>query len=649
MATPRANGILSIPVSATQRKPAAGTVNPLPKAAVPVNPTKPAPPRLKIIIRRLPPGLTPAEFELTLGDEWKPNGGKVDWLLFKKGKPSIEYSVCPMSIIRKGILTFVFNSPTKPSRPARAYLHLIKSEYIGLLSEHVHNLTFNDAKGTAKDIAPSGPPSVEFAPYGRVPNYRAKPDLRQGTIDQDPEFIEFLESLTNPITKATPVDQGSGLSGKNKEKITVTPLIQFLKDKKANKGKETVAAPKVSKHTRQDSKEKTNPTHDKKSSKPENPPGLSPDRRSAQAIKVEKAARDVVRVINKQAPSKTKSPAASPIHTVAALTPTHIINAPFAEKKRERGNVSAAAKILQRDLGLAPYSNGRGGRRGATGSAVEQAAIASSHTPLKQDSATVQPFKESVNSPLPTAATKHPAVPPSATPVVTKLPTHVQPPRGPAALRSPAKMASISEVKPARPNLSSNPPKNSSVSNSTQAFLKHANPSQGITEPLLEEAFAGFGAVKKVEIDKKKGFGYVDFAEPQSLQDAIKASPIKVAQGQVVVLERKAGPALQARNARGSPMMGGRGAPPPIGPRGGRGGGMRRGGLSRGGAHILNPNIPKTQKPADPPSVQNDITKSTTPGDGNTVQSSSEPVFGQATIPTLPAVVAGNKSSSISQ
>lgn len=130
-------------------------------------------------------------------------------------------------------------------------------------------------------------------------------------------------------------------------------------------------------------------------------------------------------------------------------------------------------------------------------------------------------------------------------------------------------------------------------STATQAFLKHANPSQGITEPLLEEAFAGFGAVKKVEIDKKKGFAYVDFAAPQALQDAIKASPIKVAQGQVVVLERKAGPTLQARNARGgSPMMGNRGGGPPVG-RGGRGGTTRRGGLGRGGSNAPNPNISK--------------------------------------------------------
>lgn len=81
MAPPRANGVLSIPASATQKRTAAGPVRPFTKAATP---------RLKVIIRRLPPGLSMAEFEAGLGDEWKVNGGKVDWVVYKGGKVSKE-------------------------------------------------------------------------------------------------------------------------------------------------------------------------------------------------------------------------------------------------------------------------------------------------------------------------------------------------------------------------------------------------------------------------------------------------------------------------------------------------------------------------------------------------------------------------------
>jgi regulator of nonsense transcripts 3 len=121
--------------------------------------------------------------------------------------------------------------------------------------------------------------------------------------------------------------------------------------------------------------------------------------------------------------------------------------------------------------------------------------------------------------------------------------------------------------------------------------LKHANPSQGITEPLIEESLKLFGGIEKVEIDKRKGFAYVDFAEPEGLRKAMAASPIKIAQGAVQVLERKEKIARASLNPRFNnvppppaptgPARGGRGAFGPRG-RGGRGG-------SRGGHMVTSP------------------------------------------------------------
>lgn len=73
-------GVLQIPAAATQK---AGA--PAKKAP------KPPTPRLKLLIRRLPPGLTQTELEATLGQDWKFGGGKVDWLQYKPGKVSKEY------------------------------------------------------------------------------------------------------------------------------------------------------------------------------------------------------------------------------------------------------------------------------------------------------------------------------------------------------------------------------------------------------------------------------------------------------------------------------------------------------------------------------------------------------------------------------
>ena len=80
----RSNGVLSIPASATQKRSGPDFDGSHSKAAIT---------RLKIVIRRLPPGLTKAEFEEALGDDWKINKGRVDWAVYKEGKVSKEYGV----------------------------------------------------------------------------------------------------------------------------------------------------------------------------------------------------------------------------------------------------------------------------------------------------------------------------------------------------------------------------------------------------------------------------------------------------------------------------------------------------------------------------------------------------------------------------
>lgn len=76
----RSNGVLAIPASATQKR--TSSMKPF---------TKVTAPRMKILIRRLPPGLTSTEFENGLGEEWRATGERVDWVQFKPGKVSKEY------------------------------------------------------------------------------------------------------------------------------------------------------------------------------------------------------------------------------------------------------------------------------------------------------------------------------------------------------------------------------------------------------------------------------------------------------------------------------------------------------------------------------------------------------------------------------
>jgi regulator of nonsense transcripts 3 len=77
-------------------KPAGGLL-PIPAAAAQTNGTnsnktqaKNGNSRLKVHIRRLPPGITQIEVQNALGEEYNVGKGKVDWVAFKPGKVSKE-------------------------------------------------------------------------------------------------------------------------------------------------------------------------------------------------------------------------------------------------------------------------------------------------------------------------------------------------------------------------------------------------------------------------------------------------------------------------------------------------------------------------------------------------------------------------------
>ena len=81
----RSNGVLPVSgVASHSHKNSIGSSN--------TSTSRTALPRLKVIIRRLPPGLTQSELETALGDEWKAGGDRVDWATYKAGKLSGEYA-----------------------------------------------------------------------------------------------------------------------------------------------------------------------------------------------------------------------------------------------------------------------------------------------------------------------------------------------------------------------------------------------------------------------------------------------------------------------------------------------------------------------------------------------------------------------------
>jgi regulator of nonsense transcripts 3 len=433
-----------------------------------------------------------------------------------------------------------YASPSKPSRPARAYLRVKEQSHLDLLSTKVKQTTFQDAKNTTKDPCLLGPPSLEFAPFGKVPGSRVRHDGRQGTIDQDPEFIDFLQSLTEPVAKPAGSSEDSELKH---GKVTTTPLVQFIKEKKANKVKEALAAKSAKASAKADTK-------DTKPEKPAPKVSLVKATPSPEKARREKATHDAIKAVNKSVAAMSGK--AAPVKGAGQPAPTKDAATPQlpAKRERERGNASIAAKILQRDLGLGPKERRISGPNKATASPTEPA---KSNAPpiakvnLPNTTAHETAAQPSANS---TQSSNEPKIAPSAPPTG---PRNTKPT---VSTTQPAKPTPAQAQRPPKPN-----PQPSAGAKS--AFLKHANPSQGVTEPLLEAAFSAFGTLTRCEIDKKKGFGYVDFADPEGLKKAMQASPIKIGNGQVVVLENKSKPATKAPMSQGPANISQNKAPQP--------------------------------------------------------------------------------------
>ncbi|KAF2482972.1 Smg-4/UPF3 family-domain-containing protein [Neohortaea acidophila] len=422
--------------------------------------------RLKLEVRRLPPGLTLVEFEEILGEEWKLGNGKVDWREYRQGKlrPAGSGKVLEQS---------------------RCYLHVVNEACVKEFETRFLDVAFQDKAGTWKSAELKNlSPALGFAPNQRTPlqHPKQKADVRQGTIDQDPDFMLFLEAETQPIVKPPSLDTvGLEKAGEKKE-IKTTPLIEDLRERKANKAR--AAQAKAEK--------------DRKGAKGKESAGKDGGKDGQQG-KVEQAAKDAVKVLNKQAgkqqqqqtpqgkgasPTKGRKAAAMATKQQQATSSQATPAAPASASPRtgpntrQRGNAEGIKKMLQKDLGIKPKP-----------SQTQSPTSATSATPA---SATTQ------------------TGPTTSTAASTSTPT-----------------PSDSKQQPQQP-----------TQPQTKAYLKHANPSQGMTEMLIQQALSNaFGEVLSVTIDPRKGTAIATFKSPEGLKKALEAKHVPVAGGAVEVLE----------------------------------------------------------------------------------------------------------------
>ncbi|KAI1323501.1 hypothetical protein F5Y16DRAFT_403409 [Xylariaceae sp. FL0255] len=520
----------------------------------------------KVVVRRLPPGMTADEFWTIIGHDWKVGNGKVDWVRYDDGELAEDAS--------------------DYSQPAACYLHVLKLEHIVSLADAVQQAKWEDAKQTTNDPALIGPPCLDIAPNQKLPTGKKRSDPRQGTIDSDPEFMKFLENLTAPVqTKESTADQTIDDGGKADAKVTTTPLVEYIKEKKASKAKEAALA-KSAKHARHESQTKGKEDTKKKGKEAKG------DKADKSSEKEKEKPKEPVKLLTKKAVAQEAADAIKNAagQNTSASTSSKAVEEPTP--KSRRANIAAAAKILQRDLGLSPGSAHRKARQDAAKAGVAPKADIpkdTKETEAKGGSASTPAATNppaTATSPSPPTAPKAQLAegskrnrggkgakqstsgtgkgkenessttgkaPPMATPVILKRKEETTPaaetstpapaattsapvatpPTGPKAItgKATAKQAQTNQKKGATAPLI--------TAGATSGFVKHANPSQGVTEPLLKQAMEVFGNVTFVEIDKRKGFAYVDFREHDGLVKAITASPITVAQGTVQVLERK--------------------------------------------------------------------------------------------------------------
>lgn len=441
---------------------------------------------------------------------------------------------------------------------------------------------WEDARGTFNHSTLLGPPYVERAIYKKIPSAKPKKDLKEGTIDEDDEWQKFLISLTqDPDMKKAEADSvaGDSAAAESIPKPQLTPLVAHILENKANKAKEAANA-KSRKHTRQDSQGKGKGT------------ATTADEPKKKSREKSDKPNATVRILKKQAATEAAAEAAK------AVAKDIKAGASTAEGSTGRRRVGGISDILKRDLGLAGPSS-RKARQEARQEAAAAVAKGNENEVKTKDAKTKAngsspavpstSAKSADRSTTPTAP-KAPAEKssrggrrrgkdakandakaggssdapaPAPAPAPSKPLVILQKKKedtAPTTSKDAAATSKPAANKPGASGTAQNPPigpkagstKGNQGSNSqkkanssapgagaTRAFLKHANPSQGVTEVLLKEAMGAFGGVNSVEIDRRKGFAYVEFADNNGLVKALAASPVTVANAAVQVLERK--------------------------------------------------------------------------------------------------------------
>ncbi|KAG7095634.1 hypothetical protein E1B28_006357 [Marasmius oreades] len=198
--------------------------------------------RLKIVIRRLPPNLPEGIFWQSV-HTWV-SEETVTWKRYHQGK---------------------FRSRlNKENVPSRAYVAFKTEEQLASFHRDYDGHLFRDKSGNESQAV------VEFAPYQKIPSEKKKADARIGTIEQDEDYISFIQSLNQPAPEP-PTIETLVASTQTIQQPKTTPLLEALKAEKiaakeAKEAKEKMLSMRSHAHppevlVRKDDMKKKGPSH----------------------------------------------------------------------------------------------------------------------------------------------------------------------------------------------------------------------------------------------------------------------------------------------------------------------------------------------------------------------------------------------------
>ncbi|KAK8559866.1 hypothetical protein V6N13_016599 [Hibiscus sabdariffa] len=164
--------------------------------------------KTKVVIRHLPPSVTQSFFFSQIDERFS---DRYNWFSFRLGKSSHKHQIY-----------------------SRAYISFKRPEDVFEFAEFFDGHVFVNEKGTQFKAI------VEYAPSQLVPKPSTKKDGREGTIFKDPDYLEFLKLIAKPVENLPSAEiqlerKEAELSGAPKETPVVTPLMEFVRQKRAAK------------------------------------------------------------------------------------------------------------------------------------------------------------------------------------------------------------------------------------------------------------------------------------------------------------------------------------------------------------------------------------------------------------------------------